>query len=566
LFLALALSAKGSAVASPALWLTALVALAAAFFLHPPSGRQSVVTPLAGAVIFLAVWITVTNKWLSSSYTAAATYHAAFLLGGFLIGRRACAENAGRLYGTALAFVICLAGWAIWQRIHGLDRAHALFETPATLAATINLVLLPGLVLAAWGKRRLLLVAAMAVLVAALGAATSRGGWLALTIAGLIALAVGRRLGFRLDRATIIVLAVSLGAGWALSLLATLAGDWMAASSIAAHPPEYSMLGENAAKSSIDRLGMYELALRSLQPSSLFAGIGYLGFYYVMEAGGNAIPGIEPGTTYFVHNDYLQTLLELGIPGLAALLAVIVLPLIMAWRASPRIGPDRDKKLLLATAVGSLSSMGIHALMDFPFYIPICLLMYGAALGLLDTALGPPVSAETAQKEQGRPTAFRRAAGAGIATVAAWLLATPVAAQAVAAYAHHQWSVAQGERAAYWFEIARRLEPRDWRYHWYAGQFWFLQAAQSREPEAARLADQAFADGDAANPREMRNLAGRVETHLRLRPILLAPADGATLLGWAELAGRLAPNDVHIQTLRARVLKQLGAINAESAK
>jgi hypothetical protein len=158
---------------------------------------------------------------------------------------------------------------------------------------------------------------------------------------------------------------------------------------------------------------------------------------------------------------------------------------------------------------------------------------------------------------------LRRAVAAGIGTLVVWLLALPVAAEASAAYAKRQWSAAQSQSAAYWFEIARRLEPRDWRYHWYAGQFWFTQAAQSHKPEAARLADRAFADGDAANPREARNLLGRIATHVQLRTLLAAPADAATLRGWAERATEIAPYDDWARKERALVQKNFGSSKME---
>ena len=118
------------------MWLSSLLVLAAAFYTVSPSANPPRLTPLAGMVLFFAAWVVVTNKWANPSYTAAAPYHAAFLLGGFLLGRRAGADNAHRLLGAALAFGVCLAGWAIWQRIQGEARAHALFETPATLMST----------------------------------------------------------------------------------------------------------------------------------------------------------------------------------------------------------------------------------------------------------------------------------------------------------------------------------------------------------------------------------------------------------------------------------------------
>jgi regulator of sirC expression with transglutaminase-like and TPR domain len=142
----------------------------------------------------------------------------------------------------------------------------------------------------------------------------------------------------------------------------------------------------------------------------------------------------------------------------------------------------------------------------------------------------------------------------------------PVAAEAAAGYAHRQWRAAQGEKAAYWFEVARRIEPRDWRYHWYAGQFWFTQASLSRKSAAARLADEAFSQGYEANPREFRNLLGRIDVHRELRELLDKPADVATLWRWTDRAVELAPSDPRTLMEHALVLKQFGTPRKEIAK
>jgi hypothetical protein len=211
-------------------------------------------------------------------------------------------------------------------------------------------------------------------------------------------------------------------------------------------------------------------------------------------------------------------LLELGLPGLAGLIGLAAWPLISVWRVAPRVS-DAPSRLALVALIAALGSMAAHAVVDFPFYVPICLLIYGTALGVLDSILLAAHPAKLPQRDPAPIRAqLRRIAMAGAATFGVWTLAVPVAAESAAAYAHRQWRAAQGQGAAYWFEVARRLEPRDWRYHWYAGQFWFSQAAQSGKPEAARLADQAFADGFAANPREARNLRGRVATHVQFGP------------------------------------------------
>jgi O-antigen ligase len=542
---ALLAAAYGSVEASPSLWACALLLLWVAYLSTPTSEGAGNPSLLLYAVGFFAAWVVATNIWANPGYTAAAPYHAGFLVGGVLLGRRAGRENAHLLFAAVLIFALGLAGWAMWQRVgQGAARAQALFETPATLTSIINLVLLPGLVLVACGKRNILFISALAVLSAALAAAASRGGWLALAAGALIAFAYGRRTGIRADRGSMMIVIAIVAAGSVAAWLAPATWDWAArlgaGTSILVRVPEHSMIGSEAAQSFFARRGLYELALHGISLSPWHTGYGYLGFYYLMEVARQAIPTYGEGTTYFVHNDYLQTLLELGIPGLAGLLVVVAWPFAAAWKAAQIVALDPGTRIVLVATIAALGSMTAHALVDFPFYIPVCLLIYGAALGVLDSILS---RAAAGKHPHGTTNVIRhRLRRAAIVTATAlgiWVLLTPVVAEAAAAYAQRQWRTAHNVSAAYWFEVARRIEPRDWRYCWYAGQFWFAQALQSGKPEAARLADQAFADGFAANPREARNLLGRIATHRRLRALLPAPADAAVLLGWVERAVEL---------------------------
>ncbi|MFN2645422.1 MAG: hypothetical protein ABR570_10555, partial [Burkholderiales bacterium] len=144
---------------------------------------------------------------------------------------------------------------------------------------------------------------------------------------------------------------------------------------------------------------------------------------------------------------------------------------------------------------------------------------------------------------------------AAVAGVALWVVVTPVAAEVAATRARALWSLGEGGRAAYWFEVARRIEQKDWRYHWYAGQFWYVQAQASGKPAAAQLADESFRAGFAANPREIGNLLWLISTHVHLRAMLAAPADKATLENWGRRAFSLAPLDAGVKAQRELISK-----------
>lgn len=544
MFLALVLAGQGSNDASPLLWFGALAALWASAQLMPTRG-ESGTTALGICVAVLAVWMTATNFFANPSYTVVAPYHAALLFGGYLFGRRAAAER-GLVYGTAVAFAVVLAGWAISQQLaHVEQRAHGVLVTPATLASVINLVLAPGLVLILLGERRPAFIAPLAILCAVLAATLSRGGWLALLAACALGLLLIHRARLRPQTRGVAIVGGMLLFGAAAA--------WLINEPL--HVPQLGGSGETLSGASFRaRLELYALALSGINPATLAYGAGYHAFYYLLETGRDAVPSYAGSMTYFVHDDYLQVLLELGLPGLASLLFLVASPLAQAWRRLPRLNPGEQVALIAILA--ALTSMAVHALGDFPFYIPLCALIYGAALGMFDAILRAARNQGTAvPTAPARPSAFRRAAVAGAATVAFWILALPVTAESAAIYARKQWQAGDGQSAAYWFEAARRLDSRDWRYHWYAGQFWTAQARGQSDPAAARLADAAYSASVAANSRDVRPLYGRILLHSMLGKLLPNPADAATLQEWSRHAVELAPTDAVMRAERERILR-----------
>ena len=475
-----------------------------------------------------------TNLWANPSYSAAGIYHPAFLVGGFLLGRRAGKAGAMLIYQTAISFGGCLSLWALWQQIGGEARSHALFETPATLAVCLNFAVLPGLVLLATQRPRSFLAAFLALLVAALFATSSRGGWLAFAIGGMVLLALLRRGRVPTVRGAGVVAAGVVLGGGLLLLLAVAAREWVGGAAQA-----YSVVGVEAARSASERIALYQVAWRGILTSS-WLGSGYLTFYYFVEAASPAVRSYAVTPFYFVHNDYLQSLLELGVPGLVTLLALVVAPMVRAWQCLPRALPENRPAIIGIAA--TTSAMAAHAMVDFPFYVPVCLLMYGIALGLLQSLLP-----HTQVGADSRPIPTR-VAFAAATTLIAYLLLKPAVADACSLRASEQWRAGHGENAAFWFELARRIEPRDWRYHWYAGQFWFAQAQANRGAPAAQRADAAFAAGADANPRDAHNLLGRLATQRRLHDLLSEPLGEKAIGELASRAITLAPHDPSVET------------------
>jgi hypothetical protein len=522
-FVALALACLGSRFATVCLWAASALALSvAAWRAHRRDAR---LTLLGLAVVGYVAVAAVHTLVASPAYTPAGLYQPLLVAMAFLVARRATDETASRTERAAAALGAGLAVWGLVQiGIAGAARATAVFEAPATYAAFLNLLLLPLLARALIGTQSAARAAIAILLAAGLFAADSRGGSIAL-VAGL---------GFAMVLALRGKLLRPSGVG---AVVALLVAGWVAAAGVRLLAPAESELVPSPTvrgDSSVSRLELYAVSWNAWRESP-FAGTGYLTFRYALEQGREAVPSYgEANETWFVHNDYLQTLQELGPIGLGALLGLTLLPPLLGYGRLPYLG-EADRAGVVASAC-ALAAMSVHALVDFPFYVPACLLLYGAHVGWLDARLHAARAAPSAA-----PRPWLRTARGGAAALGVIILLRPVAAEAAAEWGLVNLARGNGTAAAVWLGAARRIDPADWRYHWYAGQFWGSQVAQSGKREAARLAAQAYAAGFAANPLEAKNLLGMISVHRRFGHLLEAPADPERLQRWRARAIELAP-------------------------
>ena len=460
-----------------------------------------------------------------------------FLLAGFALGRSANERQRARCYG-ALAFLVgALAIWSVLQLALGEKRGHALFEAASTHATVVNAALAPTLVAIVLFGANWRLVVLGGILFAGLCATGSRGGFLALAGGMAVAWIWVHRANWH--RRSIALVALLFGCGVIAVALAGALGSWEGKLG----EPAGALANLDSARS---RLELYELAWST---SSFGLGIGYLAFRYVLEIGREQVPSYSDNSfTYFVHNDYLQTLLELGWPGLVALLAMVLL----AVRARAWGAPSTEKERHESTAVlAGVLTIALHAAVDFPLHVPLCLLLFGFGLGVLDRLSAPDLKRDVPAAQP------QRLATLILALALTTLLARSVISEAASSYAARKWLVGETRAAAYGFELARRIDSGDWRHHLYAGQFWFAQAADNNEPEQARLADAAFAAAMAANPLEPTSVLGRVLTQLTYHSILPSPAPPALVRAWAEQARMLAPLSPEVRKEYERIQRRL---------
>ncbi|MGH8737000.1 MAG: O-antigen ligase family protein, partial [Burkholderiales bacterium] len=308
-------------------------------------------------------------------------------------------------------------------------------------------------------------------------------------------------------------------------------------------------------ESSLSRLELYAVAIKAYRAHPLL-GSGYLTFPYVLERHRAEVPSYGTDQiTYFAHNDYLQLLLETGPLGLLSLCALGILPFALGLRALRQL--RAEQRVHMVAAVAGLATMSAHGLVDFPFYVPACLVLFGALLGALDRLLAEAGVGRLPVLALPRVPRAARAARAGAIMLAAFFLAQPVAAEGAALWGQRQLGIGRSLSAAYWLQVASRLQPRDWRYHWYLGQFWQGQAFAGGSADAVRFALREFDAGLRANPLEVRDLVGRIATYRLLGERLAAPASAAALDAWSREALAMAPLMPLVRRERQRVIEHI---------
>jgi len=90
----------------------------------------------------------------------------------------------------------------------------------------------------------------------------------------------------------------------------------------------------------------------------------------------------ETSSGYFVHNDYLQVLLELGIPGLALLVSLLVSASMLAFFLVRRTN-SKTEKIWYTSLFAALLAIAVHSVFTFNFYITPILIICGLYLAAI---------------------------------------------------------------------------------------------------------------------------------------------------------------------------------------
>ncbi len=346
-----------------ALALVPLVALVLRARVGPAGG------PAVLLAVLLLVWAGLSQVWSFSPHDSRLEWsHWAAGVAAYLAARwharsprSAKALFASLVVGATLTALLGLRNYAETYRTDPTWRIFATFQNPNFLAS--YLVISAPLTLAgALASRRpwvLPLSAATLFQFGALMLTGSRGGWLSMVVALVVLLAAGWR---------------HLGQGRGLRLAALMA-ILIAVAPVLAFPTARrvasSGVGEQASSMAFRKLTWAGTGDLAAAHPVLGTGLGTFEVAYP--------PYARAGFTRLAHNSYLQLAAELGVPGLALFLGLVLTSLLAGGRGERWRGSGWTRAGLWAASAGFL----VHNGLDSMLYVPSTAWTFFALLGAL---------------------------------------------------------------------------------------------------------------------------------------------------------------------------------------
>lgn len=128
------------------------------------------------------------------------------------------------------------------------------------------------------------------------------------------------------------------------------------------------------------RIIAFHAGIKMLKDNSILTGVGIHNFYLLFEK--YALPGHTRGPHY-IHNMYLNFLVDAGIIGILALMTVFITTIEWIRKKYRRIKDSSSKEWILAGLFGSFSGLLIHNLVDNTIYVMGLGILFWMCMGIV---------------------------------------------------------------------------------------------------------------------------------------------------------------------------------------
>lgn len=268
--------------------------------------------------------------------------------------------------------------------------------------------------------------------------------------------------------------------------------------------------------------------------------------------------------THYIHNDYLQIWLELGLLGIMLLLSLVITTYGQGIQSlNNMIGEDR---VWVIAILSGLTTTFTHALVSYIFYVPVLICLISGYIAVLNNMLIKNNNIFTI--DIGLFTVGKK-----IVDIKTWhkrLIMTFVILVILFSFVFAQISYRAGksmmsegkiEQASTLFTIARNLTPAEVDNYLIEAAFWKNRAFKIKSIEAAVRADELYAQLMFQNKYDADSRLQRAILHRDGYMLLNDPASKEIIVDWLEQALRWRPAYNLLQSEYLRTLKRYGRVN-----
>ncbi len=519
-----------------------------------------------GLSVFIVCFISIfflNIKFISPIVDAEAFYLTFLFFIVFILATYAREQFIKNVFYILSVIFIVISLWGLMQYISGYGflvkighRANAVFYTPNTYAASINLFLLPLILFYVLGKTQRYYFSIILLLFSGLLVSQSRGGWVAF-ISSLFFISIfikplninlnKKRIKKLLIGFTLIFICYAVIEQNKLEYKINKTDETALSQNI-----ENLIRSDTIASTMSHRFMLFDIAWQQIKEAPIL-GKGFHTYQYYQQRDQKA--PFTGNQTRYAHNDYLQLWMELGIAGVALFVGLFLVMIYYLLRLSTRIKQDELVKLM--AILTGVTSLYVHALVDFMFYVPFILLLYAFYLGLFNQIINEYHQHAYQIKLTSNYFKFDFLKVV-LVFIIVLFLSKPAIAQL---YYHNAIKHANNlniEIALKRFSIARQFAPNNSNYYWYEGALLMNAVKVKQHVPSAKRADALFIKGMDLDPYDVRNKLARAELHREYANLLDKPASLETIAEWNKDALYWKPHDAIVQSEYLKTLLAMG--------
>lgn len=530
-----------------------------------------VLNPLTITVFAFILLLTLNMIFVHPANNTNAAYLILFFASGFLLFSFASDNFIKQSVTILCALFLLLSIWGLTQYLTGSgylvyagQRANAIFYTPNSFAACINIILLPLTIFYVHKKESQKIYALILVLFLALLVTQSRGGWTAFIVSIFFIYILCRILVIDINKNRLKKLTIGFVLVFSTYCFIELVDLKKIEFGINQSDRNFGLIFKNDVSHLVrtesvvstmsHRTMLYDIAWQQIKEKPI-TGHGLHTYQYFQVRDQHA-PHIG-NATRFAHNDYLQLWMETGILGLTIFISIPVMIISMLFISWKEIAVS-DRAIMLALMTG-LVGFYVQALVGFLFYTPFLIMMYGCYLGYFNQLFNKNL--------QGcffytlklpcimiRPVVIKSLVGLVVVSY----LSQPAVAQLAFDQANRDKKRLDIESALVYYEMARRFAPYESSYYLVEGDIWYHAAKVTGESEPAQRADKLYEQGVKANPYEVASLFWRAILHRDMPELLSNAVSHEVVLSWFQNVLQWLPNNQQAQSEYVRTLFLIG--------